>query len=96
MAAANPMLDWRLSIASLAGFQTRCPWRSQNRSPLQAKRLETLPKDWLTALQTTAVELDVEQCLELIHQMDPVDLALSRQLQALVNQFDFEGLLKLL
>ncbi|WP_019867709.1 ATP-binding protein [Methylovulum miyakonense] len=61
-----------------------------------AKKLEALPKDWLRALQTAAVELDVEQCLELIHQTDPVDPALSRQLQALVNQFDFEGLLKLL
>ncbi len=61
-----------------------------------AKKLEALPKEWLAALQTAAVELDVEQCLELIHKIDPIDLALSQQLQELVNQFDFEDLLKLL
>ncbi|WKJ91475.1 ATP-binding protein [Methylomonas montana] len=60
------------------------------------KKLNKLPNELLKAIQSAAVELDVEQCLAAIQKIEPLDATLSKLLQALVNQFDFESLLKLL
>lgn len=60
------------------------------------EKLGQVPPEWREALQSAAVELDVEKCLEISQQIAPIDSALATHLQALVNQFDFEGILKLL
>lgn len=59
-------------------------------------KLAKMPMAWRTALQTASAELDVEHSLEIIQQLEPTEPMLAASLQALVNQFDFETLLKLL
>lgn len=60
------------------------------------EKLKRLPKEHLTAIHSAAVELDVEQCLAAIQKIERLDATLSTLLQGLVNQFEFESLLKLL
>ena len=58
--------------------------------------LADCPETWLMLLQTAAGELDVERCQEIIHQIEAKHVELAEHLLALINQYDFEGLLKLL
>ena len=60
------------------------------------EQLNAAPLDWRCALHVAAVELDVEQCLEIISHQQASQPALCAYLQAFVNQFNFAELAELL
>lgn len=59
-------------------------------------KLRQLPKEQADALHAAAEELDVEQCLDIVQQIEGKDGKLAAHLKALVGQFNFEAILKLL
>lgn len=60
------------------------------------ERLKQQPLTWLKSLKLSAIELDVEQCLELVKSIETDDVKLSEQLLAIINRFEFDRLLQLL
>lgn len=60
------------------------------------KTLNAVPRDWLDQLKAAAIELDVEQCLEIMAQIEPLKPQLAEHFRNLVNQFNFERVLELI
>lgn len=74
-------------------IQVNGPSLSQNEL---SEKLRDVPEEYLKALAAAAVELDVEHCLDIIRQINATEAELAAHLSTLVNQYNFEGVLKFL
>jgi len=61
---------------------------------ISQQQLSNLPEQLLTDLREAAISLDVEQSIAIIEQITPIDEPLATKLQQLVENFEFETLLK--
>lgn len=59
-------------------------------------RLKQQPSKWLKSFELSAIELDVEGCLELVKSIGADDSVSAEQLSAMINHFEFDLILQLL
>ncbi|HBA65959.1 MAG TPA: hybrid sensor histidine kinase/response regulator, partial [Methylococcaceae bacterium] len=59
-------------------------------------QLKQQPSKWLKSFELSAIELDVEGCLELVKSIGADDSESAEQLSAMINHFEFDLILQLL
>ncbi len=68
----------------------------QSNKNVLIEKLGTLPDELLATLENSVIELDIEQSIDIIDHISLLETELAHKLRELINQFDFETVLRLI